>query len=117
MSVRASERWEITYLINDFGKSLLGQDLAAALIVLDVVRCRIQTRNINFSGINSNAERVVTVRFCATRDNACREPGTAATVNWERDSSQALKERRLSRGLSSHNDELSFVSTVKVQKS
>jgi hypothetical protein len=46
----------ITYFIDDLGKSLLGEDLAATLIALDVIRCRVQTRNINFSRINSNAE-------------------------------------------------------------
>jgi hypothetical protein len=54
--VHVYQRWKASYLFNDLGKPFLGKNLAAALIVLDVVRCRVQTRDIDFSGINSNAE-------------------------------------------------------------
>lgn len=100
------------YLVYDFSKPLLGENLATAFIVLDVVRGRIQTRDIDFSRIDCDAERIMAVWFRTSRDDACREASAASAVDGEWNSSQALQKRRLSRRLASNNHKLLGITKI-----
>jgi hypothetical protein len=97
---------EEVYLFDDLSESLFREDFATALIVSNVVRRRVQTRHINFSRINCDAERIIAVWLCTSRDNTSRETSAASAVDRKWDASQALQKRRFAGRLATDNNEL-----------